>query len=115
MNPQHRLTRTTLATFAIVSSLILNGCANMPNPLNINLTSPAQSDQTINISEQGSFFVGGRLLTAPGTYDPTQGTTSTDPGQNFWMDQMYVQYQIPANRRKYPLILVHGGSGTGRV
>ena len=112
MNPQHRL---ALATFAIVSSSILNGCANMPNPLYINLTSPAQNDRTITIAEQGSFFVSGRLLTAPGTYDPTQGTASTDPGQNFWMDQMYVQYQIPANRRKYPLILVHGGSGTGRV
>jgi pimeloyl-ACP methyl ester carboxylesterase len=28
---------------------------------------------------------------------------------------MYVQYQIPANPRQYPLILVHGGGGTGRV
>ena len=28
---------------------------------------------------------------------------------------MYVQFQIPENARKYPLILVHGGSGTGRV
>jgi pimeloyl-ACP methyl ester carboxylesterase len=76
---------------------------------------PPSGENPVSVVRQGSFFVGGRLLTAPGTYDPTQGTTSTDPGQNFWMDQMYVQYQIPANARKYPLILVHGGSGTGRV
>ena len=50
-----------------------------------------------------------------GSYDPTQGAANTDPGQTYWIDQMYVQYQIPENARKYPLILVHGGSGTGRV
>ena len=102
MNLQNRVHRTITA-FAILSSLIMTSCASTSN------------DGSIAIARQGSFFVGGRMLTAPGTYDPTQGTANTDPGQNFWMDQMYVQYQIPVNARKYPLILVHGGSGTGRV
>lgn len=91
------------AIAATLTSLIMAGCATLSN------------ENPIAVAKQGSFFVAGTLLTAPGTYDPTQGTTSTDPGQNFWKDQMYVQYQIPANARKYPLILVHGGSGTGRV
>jgi hypothetical protein len=105
----------TITAFAVLLSLLVSGCANMPNlPSITSLTSPS-SDNSISIVKQGSFFVGGRMLTAPGTYDPTQGTANTDPGQNFWMDQMYVHYQIPANARKYPLILVHGGSGTGRV
>lgn len=92
-----------IAASVLFSGLIMTGCANMPD------------DKTITLAEQGSFFVGGRKVQAPGTYDPTQTTASTDPGQTFWIDQMYVQYQIPANARKYPLILVHGGSGTGRV
>ena len=27
--------------------------------------------------------------------------------------QMYVEYQIPVRARKYPLVLIHGGSHTG--
>ncbi len=102
MNLQNRA-RLVITTFTLASSLLMSGCAGTSN------------NGSIAIAKQGSFFVGGRMLSAPGTYDPTQGTGSTDPGQNFWVDQMYVQYQIPDNARKYPLILVHGGSGTGRV
>jgi pimeloyl-ACP methyl ester carboxylesterase len=69
----------------------------------------------ITIAEQGSFFVGGRKVQAPGVYDPDKSALSIDDGQTFWIDQMYVQYQVPVNPRKLPIILVHGGSGTGRV
>ena len=86
--------------------MMLGGCASTPG---------SSARGPITIAQQGSFFVGGKKVVAPGNYDPTQGAASTDPGQTFWMDQMYVQYQIPENARKYPLILVHGGSGTGRV
>ena len=47
-------------------------------------------------------------------YDPAKDTGSTNEGNTFWTDQMYVQYQIPVDPRKYPLVLVHGGGGTGR-
>ena len=69
----------------------------------------------LTIERQGSFFVGGRLVTAAGTYDGTTSPAPPNPGQAFWVDQMYVQYQVPVNARKLPLILVHGGGGTGRV
>ena len=92
-----------LTTLTLLSSLIMSGCASTSN------------EGPITIAQQGSFFVGGRMLKAPGTYDPTLSPAGSDGGQNFWIDQMYVQYQIPQNARKYPLILVHGGSGTGRV
>jgi len=95
--------RRTITAVTLLSSFIMSGCASTSN------------DGPVTVVQQGSFFVGGRMLAAPGTYDPTQGTAGTDPGQNFWIDQMYVQYQIPVHARKYPLILVHGGSGTGRV
>ena len=86
--------------------MMLGGCASTPG---------SSARGLITIAQQGSFFVGGKKVVALGNYDPTQDTACTDPGQTFWMDQMYVQYQIPENARKYPLILVHGGSGTGRV
>lgn len=70
---------------------------------------------TIALAEQGSFFVGGRQVKGAGFYDPTKSTTTTDEGSTFWVDPMYVQYQVPLDARKYPLVFVHGGGGTGRV
>ena len=50
--------------------------------------------------------MGGRLV---------RGTGASAEEQATWIDQMYVQYQIPVNSRMYPLLLVHGGGGTGCV
>lgn len=96
-----------IGLLAIMPGMMLGGCASTPSN---NTTSGP-----ITIAQQGSFFVGGKKVQGVGSYDPTQGTANTDPGQTYWIDQMYVQFQIPENARKYPLILVHGGSGTGRV
>lgn len=98
-----RYARFAFAACVVLTGILMTGCASTPN------------DKSIVVAEQGSFFVGGRKVEAPGAYDPTRSPAGTDEGQTFWVDQMYVQYQIPANARKYPLILVHGGSGTGRV
>jgi pimeloyl-ACP methyl ester carboxylesterase len=69
----------------------------------------------ITLERQGSFYVGGREVTARGAYDPASSLFPATSGQSFWIDQMYVQYQIPQNRRALPVVLVHGGGGTGRV
>lgn len=69
----------------------------------------------ILIERQGSFYAGGREVKAAGTFDATASRKPGSDGQTFWIDQMYVQFQIPPNARKYPLVLIHGGGGTGRV
>lgn len=74
-----------------------------------------RSKAPLVIKEQGSFSVGGHTIQGAGEFDPTKSPAGTNEGQIFWVDQMYVQYQIPINPRKYPLVLVHGGGGTGRV
>jgi len=66
----------------------------------------------ITIAEQGSFFVGGTEVTAPGQFDPTVRSTS-DEGQSFPIDHMYVQYQIPQHARRFPLVMIHGANSTG--
>jgi pimeloyl-ACP methyl ester carboxylesterase len=91
------------AAFAVSIMLTTGGCMHAPH------------GNGITIAEQGSFFVGGRQVKGAGVYDPTKATTNTNEGNTFWVDQMYVQYQIPVNARKYALVLVHGGGGTGRV
>src|SRR5438105_267370 len=97
-----RIGRGAIAAFAMLLDLIVTGVAE-------------PSDKSIALAEQGSFFVGGRIVQGNGVYDPAKDTGNTNEGNTFWADQMYVQYQIPVNPRKYPLVLVHGGGGTGRV
>jgi hypothetical protein len=65
------------------------------------------------IQEQGSFAVGGTVITNPGTFDPIkQGAYSPNgvspEGQTLHGDHAYVFYQIPENARKFPLVFWHG-------
>jgi hypothetical protein len=58
------------------------------------------------IREQGSFAVGGTVITSPGTFDPYK--PAPPAGQTFRGDHAYVFYQVPVNARKLPLVLWHG-------
>jgi pimeloyl-ACP methyl ester carboxylesterase len=72
--------------------------------------------QPIVLADQGSFSVGGRVVTGPGTFDATiPGAGSRNDGQEFRIDQLYAQFQVPVNARRLPIVLIHGGAGTGRV
>jgi pimeloyl-ACP methyl ester carboxylesterase len=57
------------------------------------------------IQEQGSFAVGGTVITNPGTFDPYKPTPD---GQTFHGEHAYAFYQIPVNARKLPLVMWHG-------
>jgi len=59
----------------------------------------------IVIEEQGSFLVGGTVITNPGTFDPYAPTPA---GQTFRGDHAYVFYQIPDEARELPLVMWHG-------
>lgn len=59
----------------------------------------------ITIREQGSFAVGGTVVTTPGSYDQAKPTAA---GQTLRGDHAYVFYQIPVHARKLPLVLWHG-------
>lgn len=61
----------------------------------------------ILIQEQGSFAVGGTVISNPGTFDPIKRTPE---GQTLHGDHAYVFYQIPADARKYPLVFLHGAT-----
>ncbi len=59
----------------------------------------------IIIEDQGSFAVGGSVVTSPGTLDRfAQGTT----GQTLHGDHAYIFYQIPARAKRLPLVFWHG-------
>jgi hypothetical protein len=76
--------------------------------LTIGFPTVAQSTKRQNpilIQEQGSFAIGGTVITNPGTFDPTNPTSA---GQTLHGDHAYVFYQIPVEARKYPLVMWHG-------
>jgi hypothetical protein len=63
------------------------------------------SQEPLVIREQGSFSVGGIVLTSAGTYEPNNPTAG---GQTYHGDHAYAFYQVPAHARKFPLVFWHG-------
>jgi hypothetical protein len=61
----------------------------------------------LTIVDQGSFFVGGRTVSAPGRFDPRKAA-ETEEGQSFPLDHAFVRYQIPAKADRLPVVMVHG-------
>ena len=67
----------------------------------------------LTITEQGSFFVGGTVIQADGTYS-TENPMS-HAGQTFHGDHAYVSYQIPVNARRLPLVFLYGAGQSGKT
>jgi hypothetical protein len=66
----------------------------------------ASKSSPLVIQDQGSFAAGGKVNTEPGTFDPRK--PSEPAGQTFRGDHAYAFYQVPANARKYPIVMWHG-------
>jgi hypothetical protein len=62
----------------------------------------------LEICDQGSFFVGG----VPKVTQYANSVTASSY-QELIITQMYVQFQVPRDARKWPLIMVHGGGYSG--
>ena len=82
---------------ALISMAVLIGaCAT---------TTVNREAEPLIIQEQGSFAVGGTVITNSGAYDAINRSPA---GQTFHGDHAYVFYQVPANARALPLVLWHG-------
>jgi hypothetical protein len=96
------------------------GCAS-PTTTGTASTAPVapRSSGPLVIQEQGSFAIGGTVVTTPGTFDPIgQGafTPTPDPkGQTLHGDHAYVFYQKPVNARRLPLVFWHGHGQSGKT
>ena len=62
----------------------------------------SEKSQPLMIQEQGSFAVGGTVITNSGTYDATNRSPA---GQTFHGDHAYVFYQVPVRARRFPLVM----------
>jgi pimeloyl-ACP methyl ester carboxylesterase len=80
----------------------------------------ANAAEPIALRDMGSFHVGGRLVEISGkpvkeiTFTAGGVPAKVDPNGTYQVEQMYVQYFLPANETgAYPLLLWHGGGLTG--
>ena len=94
MNTQHRKGFLALAAIGATLFTAASGQVTRKNKA-----------EPLTISEQGSFAVGGKVITNPGAFNPKQPTPD---GQTLHGDHAYVFYQIPVNGRKHPLVFLHG-------
>lgn len=72
----------------------------------ISISFAEQPASPITIAKQGSFAVGGTVITAPGEFNPKK--PFTPDGQTLHGDHLYASYQIPVEPRKYPIVMWHG-------
>ncbi len=84
------------------------------------VTPAIANDGPIALRDMGSFHVGGREAVISGKpvtevrRVPGGPPARIDPNGEYQVEQMYVQYFLPSNRRSaYPLLLWHGGGLTG--
>ena len=76
-------------------------------------TDNKEGAEALMIQEQGSFAIGGSVITAPGTFDPIKHgaynpANQSSEGQTLHGDHAYVFYQVPVKARKLPLVFWHG-------
>ena len=87
------------------------------------ITAPSSANSTptddhrrgpLILEQQGTFYVGGKIeFRNPNQSDPTPTNLRSLPG-NIAIDQMYVEYQIPATLKyAYPIVLMHGDGQNG--
>ena len=90
-----------LVVFSFAISILLASCAS------------TKSSGDLIIRHQGSFAVGGTVITNPGTFDPVKDgafnpANQSSAGQTLHGDHAYVFYQIPRDARELPLVFWHG-------
>lgn len=92
-------------TFLLVA-IALSACTNTES------TKTASSENSLVIKQQGVFAIGGTVIAEEGTFDPNNPTAA---GQTLHVDHATVQYQIPENAKRLPLIFWHGFGQTART
>ncbi|MGJ0183775.1 alpha/beta hydrolase [Corynebacterium glyciniphilum] len=87
----------TGAAVAVVAAMTLTSCSSGDDE---------EQSGPLQLSEQGSFAVGGAVRTEAGDFDPLD---PADPqGQTYHGDHAYVNYQVPENARELPVVMLHG-------
>ena len=84
------------------------------------ISGAASAAEPMALRDMGSFHVGGRIGEITGkpvkevVFTPGGVPAKVDPNGKYQVEQMYVQYFLPQNKKgKLPLLLWHGGGLSG--
>jgi pimeloyl-ACP methyl ester carboxylesterase len=95
---------TAKVLFLTVVLTSLAACTSLPG-------GSSCSTGPLIIQEQGSFAVGGKVTSTPGTYNNNNPTAQ---GQTYHGDHLYAFYQVPQNPKPLPIVMLHGAFQSGR-
>lgn len=76
------------------------------------ISSPVWAMKPVTVVDQGSFMVGGTVITAPGVYKDNEPTDYA--GKTMHGDAAYVAYQIPKKARHNGIVFLHGYGQSGK-
>ena len=99
--------RHVLSLAAMAGACICADAWGWRNPLENRYT----NGPPLSICDQGSFFVGGVPKVTPYAASADAGDGSSL--EQIVIGQMYVQFQIPTERRQWPIVMIHGSTHTG--
>src|SRR5699024_6762009 len=91
-------------TAALATTVFSTGTQAWENPLE-----KRYIGKSYDVCDQGGFFVGG----VPKVTNFASSATAEGPPEQIIIGQAYVQFQIPEERKKWPLIMVHGSGYSG--
>jgi len=99
--------RHAIFMLAVGTACVAFDAAAWRNPLANRYT----SGDPLSICDQGSFFVGGVPKVTP--YAASSNVGEVLNFEQIIIGQMYVQFEIPTERRQWPIIMIHGSTHTG--
>ncbi|MDQ2140797.1 alpha/beta fold hydrolase [Alcaligenaceae bacterium B3P038] len=92
------------ALLTIMTLTSLAACTTLPG-------GSSSSTDPLVIQTQGSFAVGGKVVSTPGTYNNNNPTAA---GQTIHGDHLYAFYQVPQNSKPLPIVMLHGAFQSAR-
>ena len=98
--------KTIETTLTAMTLTLLAACTTLPGGVR-----SASSTGPLVIQEQGSFAVGGKVVSTPGSYNNNSPSAA---GQSLHGDHLYAFYQVPPNPRPLPIVMLHGAFQSGR-
>ncbi len=75
--------------------------------------SASAMSRPVTIEDQGSFFAGGKVVTAPGVYKDDEPTNFA--GETLHGDAAYVFWQKPVKAKKTAMVFLHGFGQSGKT
>ncbi|MBI5256598.1 MAG: alpha/beta fold hydrolase [Burkholderiales bacterium] len=99
-----KFAKTLPGVLTLSSLILLTACTTPP-------VGTMRPGGALVIQEQGSFAVGGKVLSRPGTYN---NNAPTAEGQTLHGDHLYASYHVPQNPRPLPIVMLHGAFQSAR-